>query len=112
MHTQMIKGVYFLITTECAHFTYLPTALLEIPMFHQFLTSKFDDFVFVRLGAGSDEIMDESFLFFRCGEVDKLNDWFQYVHFFCHLFRQVCCGSASSVIVGRGEVAIWAGIFN
>jgi hypothetical protein len=81
-------------------------------MFNQFLTGEFDDFVFICLGAGSDEIVDESFLFFRCGEVDELDDGSQQIHFFRHFFRQVCCGSASSIVVGRGEVAIWTRVFN
>ncbi|MDR2415764.1 MAG: hypothetical protein LBD75_04070 [Candidatus Peribacteria bacterium] len=50
-------------------------------MFHQVLTSEFDDFLLVRLRAGGDNVVDELLLLFCCSEVDKPDERLQYVHF-------------------------------
>jgi hypothetical protein len=68
-------------------FGYTNANQLELPILHQFLTSQFDDFVFIRFRAGSNKVVYESFLFFCCGEVDELNDGSQYIHFFRYFFR-------------------------
>jgi hypothetical protein len=52
-------------------------------------------------------------LFFLCGfDEDEFDERFQKVGFLCYEVAEFCSSSASSVIVGRGKVAIWARVFN
>jgi hypothetical protein len=44
---------------------------LEVPISHQFLTGKFDNFLLIRLRAGSDDAVNELLLLFCCSEVDE-----------------------------------------
>ncbi|MDR2415766.1 MAG: hypothetical protein LBD75_04080 [Candidatus Peribacteria bacterium] len=84
---------------------------LELPMFHQVLTSEFDDFLLVCLRAGGDNAVDELLLLFCCSEVDKPDERLQYVHFLRDLCIQVCSSSAGLIVVGRRKVAIGAIVF-